>query len=79
MSYSLNGNYEIETFTDSIPQPVVEGSNSVRALQAQLQQLLLTAAHAGEQDWQTLLSANKSSWERNSLRNLRGWTSERKQ
>ena len=60
---------------NSLPPAIVEGSSSVRAFQAQLQELVITTAHGGEQNWQTLLSANSSSWERKALRKLRGWTS----
>ena len=60
-----------------LPPAVVESSKTVRALQAQLQQVVITAAREGEEDWQGLLSANSSSWERKALRRLRGWKTQR--
>ena len=64
----------VETF-NLLPPAVVEGAKTVQSFQAQLQELVLTAAKGGVQDWKLLLAADRSTWERRELRQLRGWES----
>ena len=56
-----------------LPTAVVEGSKTVQSFQAQLQELVLTAAKDGLEDWKKLLGADRASWERGELRRLREW------
>ena len=51
-----------------LPTAVVEGSKTVQSFQAQLQELTLTAARDGFEDWKVLLNADRSYWERRGLR-----------
>ena len=66
----------VEVF-NVLPTAVVEGSQKVRSFQAQLQELTLTASRDGVEDWKILLNADRSDWERRTLKQLKGWKSSR--
>ena len=58
---------------NALPPAVVQSSTTVKALQGQLQALVLTQARAGVEDWQLLLSPRLHCWDRR-LWDLRGWS-----
>ena len=64
----------VEVF-NLLPPAIVQSAKTVQSFQAQLQELVLTAVKEGVQDWKLLLAADRTSWERRELRQLRGWES----
>ena len=64
----------VEVF-NLLPHAIVQSAKTVQSFQAQLQALVLTAVKEGVQDWKLLLAADRTSWERRELRQLRGWES----
>ena len=66
----------VEVF-NLLPTAVVEKAKTVQSFQAQLQELVLTAAQEKVPDWKLLLSAGRAPWERRTLRQLKDWQSSR--
>ena len=64
----------IEVF-NLLPTALVEGAKKVNNFQAQLQELVLTAALEEAPDWKVLLAAGRAPWERRQLRKLKNWKS----
>ena len=57
---------------------MMKGTRKVQSFQAQLQELVLTVARDGVQDWKELLGAGRAPWELKELRRCKSWKSKKK-